>query len=93
MQVMPLCLNVNNVTNKNPKHNCLIKFKIATTGTSLVSVRYAKHNGTTNTKLSFARQAFIHHEDDLKETINLIMSFVCFLLGNSLASEFYMQMF
>jgi hypothetical protein len=36
-----------------------------------------------NTKLSFARQASIHDEDGLKETISFIMSVVCFLLDNS----------
>jgi hypothetical protein len=47
----------------------------------------------THTKLPFAGQASIHHEDGSKETISFIMSVVCFLLGNSPASEFYMPTF
>jgi hypothetical protein len=92
MQVILLCLNVN-VTNKISKHNCLIKFKIATTATSFVSVCYPKHNGITLSTLTFAKQASIHQEDGLKEPISFIMSVVCFLLGNSKASEFYVPTF
>ena len=74
MQIIPLCLNVNNVTNKNPKHNCLIKLNITITATSFISVCYIKHNRLTHTMVIFARQASIHHEYGLKDTIGFVMS-------------------
>jgi hypothetical protein len=58
-----MCLNVNNVTNKDPKHNCLTKLKITITATTFVSVCDIQQNGITQTKLSSST----HHEDGLKK--------------------------